>query len=101
MAVIFHPVYNFAIIFKELIPLEGPAFEHSVFDVCGNSPLVKFFLKSKQLKHKIEHTTLVKRTEISELPVSEAVCYKDVLDKSKEFEKKNQSTFRRLINTEL
>jgi hypothetical protein len=76
--------------------LEGPGFEHSVFDVCGHSPLVKFFLKSKHLRHKKEHSTLVKRTEISEQPPAQALCYKDILDQSKDFEKKNQAAFRRL-----
>ena len=81
---------------QELTPLEGPGFEHSVFDVCGHSPLVKFFLKNKHLQHKKEHSTLVKRTEISELPPAQAICYKDILDQSKDFEKKNQAAFRRL-----
>lgn len=76
--------------------MEGPGFEHSVFDVCGHSPLVKFFLKSKHLRHKKEHSTLVKRTEISEQPPAQALCYKDILDQSKDFEKKNQAAFRRL-----
>ena len=78
--------------------MEGPQFEHSVFDVCGHSPLVKYFLKNKDLKHKKQHSTLVKRTEIIEQPPHEAVCYKDVLDQSKEFEKKSQLMFRRYKN---
>ena len=82
---------------QEQVPLEGPSFEHSVFDVCGHSPLVKFFLKNKNLKHKKEHSTLVKRTEISELPPVEALCYKDILDQSKEAEKKNQLMFKRFV----
>ena len=69
-----------------------------MFDVCGHSPLVKYFLKNKNLKHKKQHSTLVKRTEITEQPPPEALCYKDVLDKSKEFEKKNQSMFKKYVS---
>lgn len=82
---------------QEQSPLEAPVFEHSVFDVCGHSPLVKFYLKNKNLKHKKEHSTLVKRTEISELPPAEAVCYKDILDQSKQAEKKNHQMFKRFF----
>ena len=73
-------------------------FDHAMFNVNGQSPLVKYYMKERDLAREKEYKTLVNRTEISERPPSRAVCYKDILAESKEVGAKNQEQFQQYGN---
>ena len=50
------------------VPIQGPKFDHVVFDVHGKSPLVKHYLQKRKLINESGQSLLTQRTEISELP---------------------------------
>ncbi len=47
---------------------KGPEFQKVVFDLHGQSPLVKHFLQNKRLAKDSGTSVLVQRTEIDKLP---------------------------------
>ncbi len=75
--------------------LKGPEFEHVVFDLYGHSPLVKHYMIHKNLTHVNEKAIVVGRTEISEEPPRDAVCYRDIITQSKATGKNNQELFQK------
>lgn len=80
---------------RESATLQGPAFDHVVFNVYGRSPLVRHYLDNKNLTHVNEKEVVVGRTEISEEQPKDAVCYKDILTESKTAGDANQDQFQR------
>lgn len=86
-----------ALSFKDRRPesatLKGPEFERVMFNLHGHSPLVKHYLNTMRLSHISEKEVVVGRTEISEEPPHDAVCYRDVLAESKAAGDKNQELF--------
>lgn len=75
--------------------LKGPAFDHVVFNLYGHSPLVKHYMDNKNLTHENEKEVVVGRTEIAEEPPRDAVCYRDVLTRSRTTGDTNRQQFQR------
>ncbi|XP_028413192.1 protein FAM227A-like [Dendronephthya gigantea] len=61
---------------------KGPEFQKVVFDLHGQSPLVKHFLQNKRLAKDSGTSILVQRTEIDKLPPINAPTYSDVIKES-------------------
>ncbi|CAB3980719.1 Hypothetical predicted protein [Paramuricea clavata] len=81
---------------------KGPEFQKVVFDLHGQSPLVKHFLQNKRLAKDSGTSILVQRTEIDKLPPINAPTYRDVikesLKSSHELEKQIQSLLDQMSN---
>lgn len=75
--------------------LRGPEFEHVVFNLYGHSPLVKHYMERMNLSHVNEKEIVVGRTEITEEPPPDAVCYRDILVESKVVTESNREQFLR------
>ena len=81
---------------EESATLRGPEFEHVVFNLYGHSPLVKHYMEQMNLSHVNEKEIVVGRTEITEEPPPDAVCYRDILMESKMATESNREQFLRL-----
>ena len=81
---------------------KGPEFQKVVFDLHGQSPLVKHFLQNKRLAKDSGTSILVQRTEIEKLPPINAPTYRDIikdsLKSSHELEKQIQSLLDQMSN---
>jgi hypothetical protein len=82
----------------ESATLRGPEFEHVLFNVYGHSPLVKHYMQQMNLSHVNEKEIVVGRTEISEEPPQNAVCYRDVLIESKVATDSNREQFLKYVS---
>ena len=75
--------------------IKGPEFEHVLFNLYGHSPLVRHYMNNLNMTHVKEKEIVVGRTEISEEPPHDAVCYRDILFQSKLTGKANRALFER------
>lgn len=75
--------------------LKGPEFQHVVFNVYGHSPLVRHYMEQMSLLQANEKEIVVGRTEITEEPPPDAVCFKDILTQSKVATESNREQFHR------
>ena len=80
---------------RDSVTLQGPAFDHVLFNVYGQSPLVKHYMDNMKLTHENEKEVVVGRTEISDEPPCDAVCYKDILSESRMMGALNREQFLR------
>ncbi|XP_046856362.1 protein FAM227B-like isoform X3 [Xenia sp. Carnegie-2017] len=80
----------------------GPDFQKVVFDVYGQSPLVRHFLEKKNLARDSGTSILVQRTEIKNLPPVDGPTYRDIINdslrSSQETEKQIQSLLDEMSN---
>lgn len=79
----------------EPVTLQGPIFDHVMFNLHGHSPLVKHYMDRRDLTHVNEKEVVVGRTEISEEAPHDAICYKDILAESKAVGDSNREQFQR------
>lgn len=76
------------------MPIEGVKFAHAQFDIYGQSPLVKHYLKERALSRNNEAKVLVGRTELVERPGSSpAICYQQILEEARQKGRKNYVQF--------
>ena len=83
------------------VPVQGPQFEHMLFDVHGQSPLVKHYMQRRRLGYDTEYALLMRRTEVvgrqpdTSSSAAAVVTYQEILKESKDQEKKTHQLFQK------
>jgi hypothetical protein len=82
--------------FYQKINSKGLEFDDALFNLFGNSPLVEYYLYTKNARKINKSETLVQHANVTKLPPLNAVTYDDIIKESVKNIKKIENKYKEL-----